>query len=83
MLKLDLYLVQMIANRCRIKFQHSLLLRTKSSDGHIEVRSANSTVFYVGSSPGTTPALKINANRSTTFANAFTLPKQMVVADKF
>ena len=54
--------------------QHSLLLRTKSTDGHIEVRSANSTVFYVGSSSSTTPALKLNANRSTTFANAFTLP---------
>ncbi len=54
--------------------QHSLLLRTKSTDGHIEVRSANSTVFYVGSASSTTPAIKINSNRSTTFANAFTLP---------
>jgi len=54
--------------------QHSLILATKSTDGHIEVRSANSTVFYVGSASSTTPALKINSNRSTTFANAFTLP---------
>ena len=54
--------------------QHSLILGTNSTDGHIEVRSANSTVFYVGSASSTTPALKINSNRSTTFANAFTLP---------
>jgi len=54
--------------------QHSLLLQTKSSDGHIEVRSANSTVFYVGSASSTTPALKINQNRSLTVANVFTLP---------
>ena len=54
--------------------QHSLLLRTKSSDGHIEVRSANSTVFYTGSASSTTPALKINSNRSLTVANVFTLP---------
>ena len=57
-----------------VNSQHSILLRTKSTDGHIEVRSANSTVFYVGSSSSTSPALKINSNKSTTFANAFTLP---------
>ena len=50
MLKLDLYLVQMMQTDVELSPQHSLLLRTKSSDGHIEVRSANSTVFYVGSS---------------------------------
>ena len=54
--------------------QHSLLLRTKSSDGHVELRSANSTVFYTGSASSTTPALKINSNRSLTVANVFTLP---------
>ena len=62
------------ASDVELSSQHSLLLRTKSTDGHIEVRSANSTVFYVGSTSSTTPALKINSNRSTTFANAFTLP---------
>ena len=57
-----------------VSSQHSLLLSTKSSDGHIELRSANSTVFYVGSASSTTPALKINQNRSLTVANVFTLP---------
>ena len=57
-----------------LKSKHSLFLTTNSSDGHIEVRSANSTVFYVGSSSTTTPALKINNNRSVTISNAFTFP---------
>ena len=62
------------ATDVELSSQHSLLLRTKSTDGHIEVRSANSTVFYVGSASSTTPALKINQNRSLTVANVFTLP---------
>ena len=57
-----------------LKSAHSLFLSTSTTDGHIEVRSANSTVFYAGSSSSTTPALKINANRSLTVSNAFTLP---------
>ena len=57
-----------------LKSAHSLFLSTSTIDGHIEVRSANSTVFYAGSSSSTTPALKINANRSLTISNAFTLP---------
>ena len=57
-----------------LKSKHSLLLTTNSSDGHIEVRSANSSVFYVGSASSTTPALKLNQNRSVTISNAFTFP---------
>lgn len=57
-----------------VKSAHSLILSTSTTDGHIEVRSANSTVFYAGSSSSTTPALKINSNRSLTIANVFTLP---------
>lgn len=62
------------ATDVEVNSQHSLLLSTKSSDGHIEIRSANSTVFYAGSSSSTTPALKINSNRSVTISNTFTLP---------
>ena len=57
-----------------VKSAHSLFLSTSTADGHVEVRSANSTVFYTGSSSSTTPALKINSNRSLTVANVFTLP---------
>jgi len=57
-----------------LKSAHGLILSTSTADGHIEVRSANSTVFYAGSSSSTTPALKINANRSLTVSNVFTLP---------
>ena len=46
-----------------VKSAHSLFLSTSTADGHVEVRSANSTVFYTGSSSSTTPALKINSNR--------------------